>query len=62
MLKALFHGLHFSAHSFLVLFGYTVVGCACDPTDHHSTTVNFFLDDPLIHALAKSKWLYLALV
>ena len=45
----LLYGLHFSAHFSLILFGYSDVDWASDPTDHRSTTgYYFFLGDSLI--------------
>ena len=45
----LFHGLHFSTHSSLVLSDYSDVDWTSDPTDCCSTTdYYFFLGDSLI--------------
>ena len=37
-IKGLFHGLHFSSQSPILLHAYTNIGCARDPTNHRSTT------------------------
>ena len=52
----LLHGLHFSAHSSLILSGYSDVDWAGDPIDCHSITgYYFFLGDSLISWQSKKQ-------